>query len=90
MLDRFQPTRPTQFNLCKMHRHQIRLSKSRFSEVPNYEFVGDQGGKAVYNLYYTVRLPKSAMSSKGSLKVTVVVVDGKVAVYGIYLNSIAQ
>ncbi len=30
------------------------------------------------------------MSSKGSLKVTVVVVDGKVAVYGIYLNSIAQ
>jgi hypothetical protein len=69
--------------------------KTAFSDIDDgaysyYEFVGNQGGKAIYNLYYTVRLPKSAVSPKGSLKITVVIVDGNVAVYGIYLNSIAQ
>ena len=56
----------------------------------NYEFIGNQNGKAFYNLYYTVRLPKSAISSKGSLKITVAVVDGNVGIYGIYLNSIME
>jgi hypothetical protein len=69
--------------------------KAAFSDIDDgaysyYEFVGNQGGKAIYNLYYTVRLPKSAVSPKGSLKITVVIVDGNVAVYGIYLNSITQ
>jgi CRISPR-associated endonuclease Csn1 len=34
-----QPTRQTQFYLCKMHRHQIRQSKPRFAEVPNNHLV---------------------------------------------------
>jgi hypothetical protein len=55
-----------------------------------YEFAGNQGGKAIYNLYYAVRLPKSGIGSKGSLKVTVVVVEGNVAIYSIYLYSIPQ
>jgi len=33
-MNRSQRTRPTQFYLCKMHRHQIRQSMSRFAEVP--------------------------------------------------------
>jgi hypothetical protein len=36
-MNRSQRTRPTQFYLCKMHRHQIRQSMSRFAEVPNSE-----------------------------------------------------
>jgi hypothetical protein len=36
-MNRSQRTRPTQFYLCKMHRHQIRQSMSRFAEVPYYE-----------------------------------------------------
>jgi len=69
--------------------------KATFSDIDDgaysyYEFVGNQGGKAIYNLYYTVRLPKSSISPKGSLKITVIVVEGNVAVYGIYLNSITQ
>jgi hypothetical protein len=33
-LNRSQRTRPTQFYLCKMHRHQFRRLMSRFAEVP--------------------------------------------------------
>jgi hypothetical protein len=69
--------------------------KATFSDIEdgaysNFELAGNQNGKVFYNLFYSVRLPKSAMSSKGSLKITVIVAEGKVAVYGIYLNSIAQ
>jgi hypothetical protein len=69
--------------------------RATFSDIEDgaysyYEFVGNRGGRAFYNLYYTVRLSKSAISPKGSLKITVVVVEGNVAVYGIYLNSITQ
>jgi hypothetical protein len=55
-----------------------------------YEAAGGRGGKSFYNLYYIVRLPKSVISSKGSLKITVVVGDGTVKLYGIYLSGITQ
>ena len=73
----------------------IQKLKTTFDNIDDgaysyYEFAGNQGGKAIYNLFYTVRLPKSAMSSKGSLKVTVTVVDRSVSIYGIFLSGITQ
>lgn len=69
--------------------------KDAFSDIEDgaysrFELAGAQGGKSYYNLYYTVRLPKSAISSQGSLKITVAVAEGKVGIYGIFLNSITR
>ena len=69
--------------------------KATFSDIEDgayshYEFIGNQSEKALYNLFYTVRLPKSAISSKGSLKVTVAAAEGNVSIYSIYLSSMAQ
>jgi hypothetical protein len=73
----------------------IKKMKSTFDNIEDgaysyYEFVGNQGGGKIYNLYYTVRLPKSIMSPKGSLKVGVTVTEGNVGIYGIFLNSLTQ
>lgn len=69
--------------------------KNAFGDIEDgaysyYEFVGNQNGKAFYNLFYAVRLPDSAINSKGSLKVTVAVVEGNVSIFGVYLSGATQ
>ena len=56
----------------------------------SHEFAGNQHGKSVYNLFYTVGIPKSTISPRGSLKITVTVSEGKVEIYGVYLFAITQ
>jgi len=73
----------------------IKKLKDTFSNIEDgayshFELAGTQGGKNFYNLFYTVRLPKSAISPQGALKVSVAVDEGKVAIYGIFLNSITR
>jgi hypothetical protein len=69
--------------------------KATFGDIEDgtysyYEFVENQNGKNFYSLFYIVRLPKSSISPKGALKVTVIDVDGKVNLYGIYLSGVTQ
>ena len=90
----FSPEVQTQLPKTKfidtMHTMESTFGNMEGGVYSSHELAGNQRGKSFYNLFYTVGIPKCSISSKGSLKITVMVADGKVEIYGVYLFAVTQ